>query len=270
MSSPHFRKLGWAVYVIIFLVSILLYAIAANYLTNQLLQNFLINCSAGFLVIALVFFLVNLCFSYDPEKEKEEEEKSELKKLVAEFNLLKGFFSTALERSFGGKYLRGPEEIYPSALRLYKTVEKNIRVIQVFAGPQPPKEYAEAAAKIMKEKKLENKRIVFEAILFLDISKVPSDFVARVQERQKIYTENDVGEQVFLKLFDMKDPVGMTVFIVDRKHAHISFPTVQTGPQLETSIEFENNPGLASDMADWFDKIVYTKGILFKDWQAKK
>lgn len=262
MEKKSYDNLGHAIYAIIFLLAILLYFMvpvdpAKTDSTLQIRQSFLLNLSAGLLAVALVFFVLRF-YSFNPEQER-------VADLQAEMKAMKDLLQVIMTRSLGGKYLKGPQEIYSSALRLYSSVQKSVRVLQVSSLPQPPKDYAEKAAKILKEKRESNCLVTFEAILVLNLSQLPPNFIERIEERNKIY--DGVQDQVSLKLLSMENPVGFTVFIVDRSHAHISFSTIQDNVQLESAIEFENNPAICSELVDWYDRIVSPKAVLYKTWK---
>jgi len=273
MDKNTFRRFGWAVYLSIALIAFILILLAAYEFEVGTTHDYLLNFSAELLGVAVIFFFVYQFFRWSPEEEQHKEQerllnnfKNQLEQTQTELKHVEQLFSNLLTKSLGGKYLKGAEKIYNSALRLYESVEKQIRVLQIASGPQPPPEYAEAAARIMQAKMQDGIVIKFDAVLVLNLEKLPPDFKERNNVRFGIYEKYGVRDWISLFLLDQKHPLGFTIFIVDRKHAHISFTTLAGVKQLESAVEFENQPLIASDLADWYDQIVLRSAISYEDW----
>lgn len=170
----------------------------------------------------------------------------------------------------GGRvtYLKGRNQVYAHALYLYKSVEQRVRVLQFFGGPRPPQEYAEEAAKILRAKRDSGVEVTFDAYLAVNPSEAPPNFHEANQKRIDIYSSHGVGDLVRVHFLEMKYPkgFGFDMFIVDRKHAHISFTTSERLEALQRGIAFENQEIVVNDLAEWFERAVEQNAKPYEIW----
>lgn len=160
----------------------------------------------------------------------------------------------------GGKvtYLKGRNDIYAHAHQLLKSAEQRVRVVQFFGGPRPPAGYAEEAARILRAKRDVGVEVTYDAYLIISPSRIPPDFHEITQKRFDIYDGQGVGDLIGVYLLKMEYPAGFgfDMFIVDRKHAHISFTTSERVDSLQRGITFENQELVVSDLAEWFERSI--------------
>ena len=256
MDKDKVRRFGWAIYLSLASTGVIFALIALFLNTGNPFTGLLTSIAANVLTVSGVFFLVDKFFKWNPEEERKEREA-----VLREQRL-----ERILERAIGVYYLRGPTEIYNSALRLYSSVEQQVRVFQIAGGPRPPDDYAEATAKILQERKQAGRPVTFEAYLLLNLKKVPSNFKESNENRLGLYGKYGVRDLVSLHLLDSASPIGFDVWIVDRKHAHISLTTLAGVDQLQCAIVLENQPQIVSDIADWFEKRVRPLAVPYETW----
>ena len=146
--------------------------------------------------------------------------RQELRGLNSLSSLIEGM--TLLEGR--GGYLKTAPRIYDHALRLYGAAEQRVRVLQAFPGPRPPRGYAQKAANILRNKKRQQTDVLFEAYLAFDFDHPPAKFKENNDARYKVYEKAGLEDRVSVYVVDVKLPT-FDMFIVDRKHAHISFTT---------------------------------------------
>ncbi|MBZ5508389.1 MAG: hypothetical protein LAO78_23250 [Acidobacteriia bacterium] len=89
-------------------------------------------------------------------------------------------------------------------------------------------------------------------------SRIPPDFEELTQRRFDIFAGQGVGDLIGLYLLKMEYPAGFgfDMFIVDRKHAHISFTTSERLADLQRGITFQNEEPVVSDLAEWFERSI--------------
>lgn len=273
MNKSLFRRLGWALYTIVFVIAVLLLLLAGRYYKVGTSHEVLLHLGSDLLAVALIFFFVDQIFRWNPEEEQQKQQeafldsaKEQLAQTWAALNQYEQQFQRVLEKSLGGTYLSGDQEIYRSAIRLYESVSDQVRVVQIAGGPQPPDWYGETAAKILSAKKSCGKLVKFDGLLVLDLENLPKDFVARMAARLSIYDRHGVADLVSVYLLHSPHPVGLAVFIVDRKHAHISLTKKSGIKNLQSAIVFENQPLIAADLADWFDQLVVRSAMPYETW----
>jgi hypothetical protein len=174
----------------------------------------------------------------------------------------------------GGKvnYLRGRNDIYAHAHQLLRTAEQRVRVLQFFGGPRPPKSYAEEAAKILRGKRDAGLDVLYDAYLVLPPSRIPETFHEAMQERFDVYVREGVGDLVDVYTMEMEYPAGFgfDMFLVDRKHAHLSFTTSGKLDALQRGITFEDQEPVVSDLVEWFDSAIGRNSVLYKAAKGKR
>jgi hypothetical protein len=150
------------------------------------------------------------------------------------------------------KYLRGRAQIYAHAVYLLRLSEQRVRVLQFFGGPRPPETYAEEVAKILRSKREAGTDVTYDSYLAISPRRMPPDFAELNQRRFDIYAKQGVGHLVALHLLEMEYPdgYGFDMFIVDRKHAHISFTTSERLADLQRGIAFEDQEPVVNDLAE--------------------
>lgn len=173
----------------------------------------------------------------------------------------------------GGRvtYLKGRSQIYAHAIHLYKSAEQRVRVLQFFGGPRPPQEYAEEAAKTLRAKRDSGIEVIFDAYLAVNASEIPPNFHEANQKRREIYSSHGVSDLVRLHFLEMQYPksFGFDMFIVDRKHAHISFTTSERLEALQRGIAFENQEIVVNDLAEWFERAIEQNAKPYETWMKE-
>lgn len=167
----------------------------------------------------------------------------------------------------GVGYLKTTPNIYEHALELYKTARQKVRVLQSYPGPRPPPDYAERAAAILREKKEQNIDVLFDAYIAFDFKKPPDSFEELNEARFRIYDEKGVRDRVSLRVLDLVFPI-VDLFIVDRKHAHISFTTSDRLPNLQRGIAFVESPEVVNDLVEWFQNTVVINSKTYDEYCA--
>ena len=71
MSLKIFRRYGWAIYLFIGALALIMFLLATFVFIEGQVNNLLTNLSAELLGVAFLFFLVNQFFQYDPEGESQ-------------------------------------------------------------------------------------------------------------------------------------------------------------------------------------------------------
>jgi hypothetical protein len=176
--------------------------------------------------------------------------------LEKELDILK--FSDLLTARGQIRYLKGRNDIYQHALQLLNLAELRVRVVQFFGGPRPPDTYAENAARILKAKRDRGVDVIYDVYLVVAPSRLPADFDDLNEKRLGIYAAHDVRDLIRVSLLRMEYPAsfGFDMFIVDQKHAHISFTTSELVPGLQRGITFENDIQVVSDLVEWFGRSI--------------
>jgi hypothetical protein len=156
------------------------------------------------------------------------------------------------------RYLKGRNEIYAHAHQLLKLAEQRVRVVQFFGGPRPPEGYAQDAARILRSKRDCGVEVTYDAYLVVAPSRIPKSFDEATRKRFEIYKEQGVGDLIGVHVLSMEYPegFGFDMFIVDRKHAHISFSTSERLADLQRGITFENQELVVGDLAEWFERAI--------------
>lgn len=156
------------------------------------------------------------------------------------------------------RYLKGRNEIYAHAQELLKLADQRVRVVQFFGGPRPPEWYAQQAAKILRHKRDNGIDVTYDAYLVVAPFRIPPGLDEANRKRLDIYKEQGVGDLIGLHILKMEYPegFGFDMFIVDRKHAHISFTTSERLADLQRGITFENQELVVSDLAEWFERAI--------------
>jgi len=161
-----------------------------------------------------------------------------------------------IEKSSGGKHLRGSNEIYGASIRLLNEVQNQIRAIIYTNVPRAPEKWLETIIRRLKETKRSGSFARFVQVFALDINQISDEFNEKINQRIRLYEKNGVGNLVSISLVDMKSPVGFDVLILDRNHVLIGFTKFSGADQLQSAILFENQPHIADEFADWFDKVI--------------
>lgn len=160
----------------------------------------------------------------------------------------------------GGKvtYLDKRSEIYEHALYLLQTAEQRVRVVQFFGGPRPPDSYAEKAAGILRSKRDIGIDVTYDAHLVIPPSRIPDNFDELTRKRFEIYANRGVGDLIDVYILKMEYPpaFGFDMFIVDRKHAHVSFTTSWKLDGLQRGITFEDQEPVVGDLIEWFETAI--------------
>lgn len=159
-----------------------------------------------------------------------------------------------LASQVGGRLLRGMPEIYSAAIQPVSQARRSLRTIIYGKSPKAPPEFGEAVARRLKETKDSGNPIYFEVIFAVCFEQLPKDFRDGVESRFKVFTKRAVSDQVRLRVLNCNDRVGFDVLIIDEEHLFLSFPVIQAGANVQTSIFFENQPHLCRDLVSWFDQ----------------
>jgi len=166
------------------------------------------------------------------------------------------------------KYLKGRKHIYDHALEILQYAEHTVRVLQFYGGPRPPVDFAREVAKVLAYKKGLGIDVTYEVYLAADRSTLPPELANANKQRFKIYHEAGVGDRVKVSLVNMKYPPNyrLDVFLVDRKHGHISFPTSDKEGHLQRGIAFEGQEQVVGDLVEWFQRAVTSEDTQQFDW----
>ena len=109
----------------------------------------------------------------------------------------------------------------------------------------------------------------YEAVIAVDFNKLPSDFQHGIDSRFRIYERNDVKELVSLHLLDLKPPIGLDIWIIDRDHVFISFSPLSGIDKLSTAILFEHQSEVVEEFISWFDQVVLRSSVSYEEWIKK-
>lgn len=205
MDKEKYRRFGWAIYLFILTLSIVVGTVGAFVLTDGALHDISLNLSAGLLEVALVFFLVERLFLYNPEDERRKELGDQLQNLVA---VLKGLTDTL-------KYAEvqsTPEKAFQELINEYQNSEKSIEVIswkdiQAQLTQEHAKEYFSATEKRLKS----SPPIAFRWLLWTEEH---LDFASRVVEEQDVFSVAEMG--FFIPPLDGESTVIPCAIIDDR------------------------------------------------------
>jgi len=74
MPSDLFRRFGWAVYLLLLALAVIIFYGQLHWTKDAAIKSLLLNISSELIVITLVFFLVNQFFQYPPEERRQKEE----------------------------------------------------------------------------------------------------------------------------------------------------------------------------------------------------
>ncbi|MGA3350920.1 MAG: hypothetical protein ABSC33_17985, partial [Candidatus Sulfotelmatobacter sp.] len=112
--------------------------------------------------------------------------------------------------------------------------------------------------KILRSKRDCGIEITYDAYLVVAPSRIPTTFDKATRKRFDIYKEQGVGDLIGVHVLNMEYPegFGFDMFIVDRKHAHISFSTSERLADLQRGITFENQELVVGDLAEWFERAI--------------
>jgi hypothetical protein len=173
-----------------------------------------------------------------------------------------------LAEASGGRYLMGEDEIYGSMFRLCTEMVREMRVVVVTTRPRAPSWWINGVADRLRQTKDMVNPAKFEVVLALDFDKAPADLCERIDARMRMYEAKDVRDLVSYNLLDVKAPVGLDVYVWDRKHAAIAFTRLRQVQQVQGAILFENQPSIAADLSDWFDAVLKSS-IPYSDWRVR-
>jgi hypothetical protein len=179
----------------------------------------------------------------------------------------------SMTKILGGQYIRSTDEIYNSAIRLCDSVDNRFRafIFATISGPvhpRLPRELAKAIAQRLKESEAAGNPAKFEVVVVSDFENQPPDFLAAAEARDKLYEEQGVIHLLSRHFLNMRPLIGFDVLIFDRKHTLITFPKLHGVQSSQSAILYENQPGISSDFADWFDQIAIRDSIGYEEWRS--
>lgn len=122
MSREKFRRFGWAVYSVIFTLAIIVALVGVFIFKTGVPYDISLNLSASLLTVALVFFLTQKLFLYDPEEPRRQELSHQLDEVSSILERVTDIFQ------FTDVKLSSAEG-FDVLIQAYETSQKSIDVI---------------------------------------------------------------------------------------------------------------------------------------------
>ena len=93
MEKSFFRRFGWAIYLLIFVIAVAIFFARLNWTEGETLvdsiPDLLLNLSSELIAIALIFFLVNQIFEWKPQEEHQRQQAYHLSEIRSTLEQLK-------------------------------------------------------------------------------------------------------------------------------------------------------------------------------------
>jgi Flp pilus assembly pilin Flp len=173
-----------------------------------------------------------------------------------------------LSTAVGGQFINNSNDIYVSAAKLLDEFEGRIRTIVVTTVPKAPDSFAERIAQKLKERRDKGFPIKYDVVLILSAEQVRDldKFEKATNDRISYFDQYGVADAINLNILETNTTANFDVFIVDRKSVHIGYSLSKDGRKSDNGIIYENQPQLASSLADWFDSSVLPLAKPWKEW----
>ena len=127
-----------------------------------------------------------------------------------------------------------------------------------------PSEFADAVAKKLHDSK-PKKKIKFDVLLVFDFKSAdPQEILDGIRNRLDRY--QGVEDCIHVKVLDSKPNLLADVFLVDIKHASVSFAF--SNGDLDHAVVFRDQYGLAQQLVDLFDNR-FAVAEPYKAWAAR-
>jgi hypothetical protein len=175
-----------------------------------------------------------------------------------------------LARSSGAQHLKNYEEIYNTAIKLCGLANQQIRTVlfnpRPLTTPKTPQEWAQAIARRLRDSRKSKKPVTLEAVIAVDFNFLKATDMDPFKERYNVYKKIGVSDLYKPRLLNTINPIGLDVFIIDRKHVILAFTMAEGLTDLQRGILFEDQPMLASEFADWFDQQIFRRAVPLDKW----
>lgn len=179
----------------------------------------------------------------------------ELKHYITTLQSNTSKIETRLSMLQTGERLVGPQQIFNNMTRIAKKTKHSIRALILDNGERSPIELTIDVAKRLKELNNLGEPAYFDAVIAADTNSMAQETKDWIKSRHDTYVQYQIDHMVRLHILQMKPPFGFDVFIVDEEHTIILFTKLTGTDRATTAILFENQPEIARDFTDWFDRV---------------
>lgn len=169
----------------------------------------------------------------------------------------------ALERSVGGRYLEGTNELFDTASRLLSDTKDHIRTTHLVLSHHAPQSYMKTFIEVLKQSKVRGKPIRVDIVYGADFSKSSQSIHLVVDWLRGQLVNAGVDDLVQVYATNIAWSTA-DFLIIDDQHLIIAFPTVRGIKQLRIGLVFVNQPKIVSDIAAWYDDVLVKKAIAYQ------
>ena len=168
-------------------------------------------------------------------------------------------------------YLVGKEALYESAEALCGMLMERVRIAVSCNAPRATRKFVGALAARMGERLRDHPKseVQLDVTFVVDPEEVKRDeFRTHMAWRNEVMETEGVSEKhIRFRVIEAKPLPSFDVFVVDRVHAQIGFARHGQKGEIFRAIEFRNQPGVVTDLADWCDALM-AKGRDYHEWAA--
>ncbi|HEX8141426.1 MAG TPA: hypothetical protein VF553_02455 [Pyrinomonadaceae bacterium] len=249
--------LQWALPFLAFVIAIV--AFIANF--KDTIRKFKDGDSATILLVLVTFLCASLGVERFVNADQIDKRLSSTESKLSDIEV-------RVSSPLGGRLLNNYNEIYRSGAKLCSLADEQIRAVVVSPGPKAPPYFIDAVIQRLKERKQAGYAVKYYVVLVLDDNQITdlASLEKSNNERLALFERNGIRDSIKLFVLDAKPPLIFDLLVVDRKHVNIGITPTKEGKSLENAIIFENQPQMASKMADWFDGYILQIAKPYEEW----
>lgn len=155
--------------------------------------------------------------------------------------------------------IMGMKQVYNEGMRIIALAERHIRATSIGKGPpSAPPELGDAYMDKLRKGLELGRPVRLDAVMGADSEfRVSSSQKRRIEERYKLYQDNDVLPSVHFYLAPAQ--VGLDLLIIDKGHMIITVPYRGGVEGFKYGLLFSNTPEIVEEFVDWFENVLREK-----------